>query len=72
MDAFKLAFIAQHWEHREPRLFLAFADEAAARPFRGRSWTAHALTAFGITIHVVNLPSELREKVAAAQQRQRR
>ena len=72
MDAFKLAFIAQHWNHRNPRLFLAFADDAAAKPFRGRSWMAHALSAFGISIHVVDLPSGLRVKVAAAQRRQRR
>ena len=72
MDAFKLAFAAQHWGRRSPRLLLAFADDAAAKPFRGRSWMAHALSAFGITIHVVNLPSGLREKVAEAQRRQHR
>jgi hypothetical protein len=69
-DAFKLAFAAQHWNHEVPKLFLVFADDAAAKPFRGRSWRAHALRAFGIEVRVVEVSPEQREVLAAAQQRQ--
>lgn len=73
MDAFKLAFAAQRWEHHNPRLVLAFADDAAARPFRGRSWMAQALRAFGVSIYVVgDLPEATRAALLAAQHRQRR
>lgn len=54
------------------KLILLFGDEAAAKFLRGRSWRAQAMRALGVEIEVVSLPSELREKVVRAQQRQYR
>jgi hypothetical protein len=46
------------------------SDDAAAAPFRGRSWYAAALAEFGVEIAVVDLPPEVREQIRAAQTRQ--
>jgi hypothetical protein len=50
---------------------LCFADEAAAKYVRGRSWVAEAVRTFGIKVHVVNLPEEQLNCVRLAQKRQR-
>jgi hypothetical protein len=68
-DAFKLAFIGKAIDG-SPRLILLLSDDAAAAPFRGRSWYAAALAAFGVEDAVVELPSDVRERVKAAQVRQ--
>ncbi len=68
MDAIKLAFAGQR--RPRPRLILAFADQAAAKPFQGKSWMAQALERFNIETHVVRLPKKLRAKVLKAQQLQ--
>lgn len=52
------------------RLILLLSDEAAAAPFRGRSWYAAALAEFGVEVAVVELPVEVREQIVAAQVRQ--
>jgi hypothetical protein len=70
-DAFKLAYIAR-FVGGEPRLILLLSDDAAAAPFRGHSWSAAALAEFGIEIVVVELPSDLRKRLLAAQARQYR
>ena len=70
-DAFKLAYIAR-FVGGEPRLILLLSDDDAAAPFRGHSWSAAALAEFGIEITVVELPSDLRKRVLAAQTRQYR
>ncbi len=68
-DAFKLAFTARMLGG-SPRLILLLSDEAAAAPFRGRSWYAAALETFGVEVHVVDLPADVREKVQEAQVKQ--
>jgi hypothetical protein len=70
-DAFKLVF-ASRMAESDSRLILLLSDEAAAAPFRGRSWYSAALTEFGVEILVVDLPSDTRRAVRAAQNRQYR
>jgi hypothetical protein len=72
-DTLKLTWIATKIELR-PRLYLCLADPLAAKPFlpMSKSWAAHALRDLGVTIAVVDLPSEVRDGVRAAQQRQYR
>lgn len=72
-DTLKLTWIATKIEPR-PRLFLCLGDPLAARPFlpTSKSWAARALQDLGVTIAVVELPLEVKEKVRAAQQRQYR
>lgn len=68
-DALKLIF-AGRLLGSSPRLILLFADEAAATPFRGRSWSAAALREMGIDIEVVTLPPEICATIIEAQRRQ--
>lgn len=68
-DALKLAIIARSLPH-PARLILLFSDEAAALPFRGQGWPAHALREFRIEIQVVELPETIRSSVLRAQTRQ--
>ncbi|MET8149357.1 hypothetical protein ACIBSW_34385 [Actinoplanes sp. NPDC049668] len=72
-DALKLTWIATKIEPK-PRLYLCLGDPLAARPFlpASKSWAAYALRDLGVTVAVVDLPSEVRDKVQAAQQRQYR
>jgi hypothetical protein len=72
-DAFKLTWIASTIYPR-PRLILCLSDALAARPFvaPSKSWAAAALMDLGITVVVVDLPADLRERVWAAQRRQYR
>jgi hypothetical protein len=68
-DAFKLTYVARV-VGGDPRLILLLSDELAASPFRGRSWYAGALEAFGVEVVVVELPDAIRGDVVAAQKRQ--
>ena len=68
-DAFKLLYL-ERLISKPAQKVLLFADEAAARHFRGRSWMARALKAYGIEVQVVELPEEIRAAVRKAQQRQ--
>ncbi|MEU4217152.1 hypothetical protein [Actinoplanes sp. NPDC026623] len=72
-DTLKLTWIATKIEPR-PRLYLCLADPLAAKPFlpTSKSWAAYALRDLGVTIAVVDLPSEVRDGVRAAQLRQYR
>ncbi len=66
-DALKLLAIRDAYP--EARLILAFADKDAARSVSG--WKARALKAHGIEIRVVDLDKAERERIEAAQRRQR-
>ena len=70
-DAFKLAWIATTLYPR-PQLILCLSDLLAAAPFlpAARSWAARALQDHGITVCVVSLPDELRQRLLLAQRRQ--
>jgi hypothetical protein len=70
-DAFKLAWIATTVYPR-PQLILCLSDPAAAAPFlpTAKSWPARAIQDAGITIKVVTLPEEVRQRVLDAQRRQ--
>ena len=72
-DAFKLAWISRTLYPR-PDLILCLSDPFAAAPFLpgGRSWAARAFQDLGISVSVVTLPEELRQRVLAAQRRQYR
>ncbi|PMR58853.1 hypothetical protein C1A38_22450 [Verrucosispora sp. ts21] len=72
-DALKLTWIASTMYPR-PRLVLCMSDPAAARPFQptSRTWAAQALLDLAITVHVVEIPDDIRQKVRAAQERQYR
>jgi hypothetical protein len=72
-DAFKLAWISSTLYPR-PDLILCLSDPSAAAPFLpgGRSWAARAFQDLGISVSVVTLPEELRQRVLAAQRRQYR
>ncbi|WP_327039673.1 hypothetical protein [Micromonospora maris] len=72
-DALKLTWIASTIYPR-PRLVLCMSDPAAARPFQptARTWAAQALLDLAITVHVVEIPDDIRQQVRAAQERQYR
>jgi hypothetical protein len=71
-DALKLVYAADLFQER-PHLILLMSDQAAARPFTaGRSWAADALRHCRIEVRVVTLQSDTRERILAAQERQRR
>ncbi len=52
------------------RKLICFADPEAAKYFTGKSWLAAAVTRMGFEILVVELPSEVKERLIAAQRRQ--
>ncbi len=70
-DALKLTWISTTIYPR-PRLILCLSDPLAAAPFLpgARSWAARAFQDLGITISVVDLPTELRQDLPQAQRRQ--
>lgn len=70
-DALKMMFIEKTLS-RTSRKILLFADEVAAKHFRGRSWMAQALEALEIETLTISLPDALKEKVKLAQKRQYR
>ncbi|BCJ77003.1 hypothetical protein CS0771_65470 [Catellatospora sp. IY07-71] len=72
-DTLKLTWIATKIQPR-PQLYLCLSDPLAAKPFlpTSKSWAAQALLDLGVTIAVVDLPADTRDKVRAAQQRQYR
>lgn len=70
-DAFKLVY-AEKLIGKKARKIILLADEQAAAPFRGKKWVAEAFRALGIEVQVVDLGSELRERVRQAQVRQSR
>lgn len=72
-DAFKLAWIATT-RYPRSKLILCLSDRQAAAPFipGGRSWAARALQDHRITVSVVDLPDDLRQRLVEAQRRQYR
>lgn len=71
-DAFRLMFVASSLPN-PPRLVLCLSDPKAAHHFTtARSWAAAALRGFGLEVEVVELPTEVRSEILAAQQRQYR
>jgi hypothetical protein len=72
-DAFKLAWIATTIYPR-PRLILCLSDPPAAAPFLpdARTWASRALQDHLISVSVVGLPDELRQRLLDAQHRQYR
>ena len=72
-DAFKLTWISTTIYPR-PRLLLCMSDPLAARPFlpAARSWAARALQDLDVTVFVVDLPTDLRQRLLQAQHRQYR
>ncbi|WP_422735252.1 hypothetical protein ACN263_16790 [Micromonospora sp. WMMD729] len=71
-DAFRLLFVASSLP-TPPRLVLCLSDPQAAHHFTtARSWAAAALRGFGLEVEVVELPTEVRSEILAAQQRQYR
>lgn len=72
-DAFKLAWIATTLYPR-PQLILCLSDPLAAAPFLpgARSWASRALQDHHITVSVVTLPDDLRQRLLQAQHRQYR
>ncbi len=53
------------------RKIMCFSDAAASRKLMGRSWLAGAAKALGVEIQIIELPTEIRERVIAAQSRQK-
>jgi hypothetical protein len=72
-DAFKLAWIATTIYPR-PQLILCLSDPLAAAPFLpgARSWASRALQDHLISVSVVSLPDDLRQRLLEAQHRQYR
>jgi hypothetical protein len=72
-DAFKLVWISTTLYPR-PDLVLCLSDQLAAAPFQpgSRSWAAKALQDLGISVAVVTLPDDQRQRVLDAQRRQYR
>ena len=68
-DALKLVTLGRAYP--DARLILAFCDEAAATPLRGRSWKAESLRTWGVEVHVVGIDDLTRDGLLAAQRRQR-
>ena len=57
-----------------PKLLLCLSDPLAAAPFQptSRSWAAQTLHDLGITLVVVDLPTDVRRRIVEAQKRQYR
>jgi hypothetical protein len=53
------------------RKILLFADESACKQLRGLSWLSEACKDSQIEIEVLEISQEIREKIAAAQRRQK-
>jgi len=70
-DALKLLYV-ERLTSKAARKILLFADRVAAQRFRGENWMARALETFGVEIHVIELPNDIREAVKKAQRRQYR
>lgn len=68
-DALKLITLRR--EHPGARLVLAFADSLAAASVTGKGWLAEALASWKIEIVVVDLETDVRTGLNAAQVRQR-
>jgi hypothetical protein len=70
-DAFKLLFVKALLKGNG-KCILLFADRDAAAHFQGKSWMAQCLREYDITVEVIELPPEVKDKVLKAQKRQYR
>jgi len=69
LDAFRLVTLKQ--SRPDARLILAFGDQAAATYALTTGWLAKALQVWGIDVMVVDIPSDLRDRLTATQLDQR-
>ena len=67
-DALKLVTLARN--RGNPRLIIAFGDQAAADRVTGKSWLAEALRTWDIEVRIVKLDDAVRDELRAAQTRQ--
>lgn len=66
-----LKLVAVEAEQGQPCCkILGFADQAAARYLRGRSWLAAVVQTLEVEIHIVDLPAEWRDRLLRVQARQ--
>lgn len=71
VDALRLAWAASDlYPAGNAQKILALADDEAAAHLVGRSWMKAALEHLGVTVRVVKIPDELRERIRDAQRRQ--
>lgn len=68
-DILKLVAVEAEQGQRCQKI-LGFADEAAARYLRGRSWLSAVVQALEVEIHIIDLPAEWRDRLLRAQARQ--
>lgn len=71
VDALKMLYV-EAATGRPYRKIFCFTDEAARKPFLGRSWRAAALAHYGIELLVIQISDELRDLIIRAQTRQYR
>lgn len=70
-DALKLITVARDLPtSASARMFIAFADDAAAACVMGKSWLSEALATWGVEVFVADLSDEVREGLLEAQARQ--
>jgi methylmalonyl-CoA mutase cobalamin-binding subunit len=69
-DAFKLVWVERRLFPGGARKIVALADPSAAGHFTDRTWMAAALRDLGIEVLVVELPTDIRAGIRAAQARQ--
>lgn len=67
-DALKLLTLREH--KPGARLIVALADPAVVKSLTATSWLAEALRTFNVEVLYVEIPSDARDKVAAAEIRQ--
>jgi hypothetical protein len=65
IDTLKL--ITVHREQPAERLVICFADREASAYATGGGWVAQALRTWGVQVEVVDLPTDLRAEILAAQ-----
>lgn len=69
-DVVKMLWVDKTLFGGAARKILAVSDTLAVEHFMGKSWMAAAVRDFGIEIRVVDLPADVRMKIAAAQKKQ--
>lgn len=71
VDALRLAWAASTlYPTGDAKKILALADDEAAAHLMGASWMKAALEHLGVTVRVVKIPDELRQRTREAQKRQ--
>ncbi len=70
-DILKLMLVERR-AGRPAKKLIVMADPVTEAHFRGRRWIAEAMREFGITLLVVEVPTDMRARLLAAQRRQYR